>query len=78
MDDGAADGAEMTRAQLADADLVAKLRAGTAERIRPCVLCNQLCKVRDNRNPVVSCVMDPRSGHELEGRRVAISLPMRG
>ena len=66
LDDGAADGAEMTRAQLADADLVAKLRAGTPERIRPCVLCNQLCKVRDNRNPIVSCVMDPRSGHELD------------
>ncbi len=66
VDDGAADGAEMTRAQLADAELVAKLRAGTPERIRPCVLCNQLCKVRDNRNPIVSCVMDPRSGHELD------------
>ncbi len=66
VDDGAADGAEMTRAQLADADLVAKLRTGTTERIRPCVLCNQLCKVRDNRNPIVSCVMDPRSGHEFD------------
>ncbi len=66
VEDGAADGAEMTRAQLADADLVAKLRAGTPEQIRPCVLCNQLCKVRDNRNPIVSCVMDPRSGHELD------------
>lgn len=66
VDDGAADGVEMTRAQLADADLVDKLRAGTPERIRPCVLCNQLCKVRDNRNPIVSCVMDPRSGHELD------------
>lgn len=55
---------EMTRAQIADADLVAKLRAGQAERIRPCVLCNQLCSVRDNRNPIVSCVVDPFSGHE--------------
>ncbi len=66
VDDAAADGVEMTRAQLADADLVAKLRAWTPEQIRPCVLCNQLCKVRDNRNPIVSCVMDPRSGHELD------------
>ena len=64
LDDGAADGVEMTRALLADADLVAKLRSGWADRIRPCILCNQLCKVRDNRNPVVSCVMDPRTGHE--------------
>ncbi len=64
--DGAADGVEMTRAQLADANLVAKLQRDEPERIRPCILCNQLCKVRDNRNPIVSCVMDPRTGHELE------------
>lgn len=55
---------EMTRAQIADAELVVKLRAGHVERIRPCVLCNQLCAVRDNRNPIVSCVVDPFSGHE--------------
>jgi mycofactocin system FadH/OYE family oxidoreductase 1 len=66
LDDGAADLAEMTRAQLADADLVAKLRAGQADRIRPCLLCNQACRVRDSRNPVVSCVADPRTGHETQ------------
>ena len=63
---GACDAVEMTRAQLADADLVAKLRAGDPERVRPCILCNQTCKVRDNRNPIVSCVSDPRTGHEWE------------
>jgi 2,4-dienoyl-CoA reductase-like NADH-dependent reductase (Old Yellow Enzyme family) len=61
---GAADLVEMTRAQIADAELVAKLRAGHGERIRPCILCNQTCRVRDPRNPVVTCVADPRSGHE--------------
>ena len=64
LDAGAADLAEMTRAQIADADLVAKLRAGTPDRIRPCILCNQTCRVRDNRNPVITCVSDPRTGHE--------------
>jgi 2,4-dienoyl-CoA reductase (NADPH2) len=64
--DGAADLLEMTRAQIADPDLVARLRAGQPERIRPCLLCNQACMVRDNRNPVVSCVVEPRSGHELD------------
>ena len=64
LDAGAADLAEMTRAQIADADLVAKLRAGTPDRIRPCILCNQTCRVRDNRNPVITCVADPRTGHE--------------
>ena len=66
LDDGAADLAEMTRAQIADAGLAAKLRAGQAGQIRPCLLCNQTCRVRDNRNPVITCVGDPRSGHESE------------
>ena len=56
---------EMTRAQIADPDLVARYRSGEADRIRPCLLCNQNCMVRDNRNPVVTCVVEPRSGHEL-------------
>ena len=64
--EGVADLVEMTRAQIADPDLVARLRAGQPERIRPCMLCNQACMVRDNRNPVVSCVVEPRSGHELD------------
>ncbi|OXM66572.1 MULTISPECIES: mycofactocin system FadH/OYE family oxidoreductase 1 [Amycolatopsis] len=55
---------EMTRAQIADPDLVRHLRAGTAPR--PCVLCNQNCRVRDPRNPIVSCIGEPGSGHETE------------
>jgi 2,4-dienoyl-CoA reductase-like NADH-dependent reductase (Old Yellow Enzyme family) len=62
--DGLADGAEMTRALIADAALVAKASAGEIERIRPCLLCNQTCQVRDARNPIITCVVDPRSGHE--------------
>jgi mycofactocin system FadH/OYE family oxidoreductase 1 len=61
---GAADLVEMTRAQIADGELVAKLRAGQPGRIRPCLLGNQKCRVKDPRNPVVSCAADPRSGHE--------------
>lgn len=58
------DGVEMTRAQIADPDLVAKLARGEADRIRPCIRCNQVCQVRDARNPIVSCVAEPSSGHE--------------
>ncbi len=61
---GSADLIEMTRAQIADAELVAKLRTPTTATQRPCVLCNQKCQVLDSRNPTVSCVGDPRSGHE--------------
>ncbi len=60
------DAVEMTRAQIADPDLVAKLAAGDADRIRPCTRCNQTCQVRDARNPIVSCIGEPTSGRETE------------
>jgi 2,4-dienoyl-CoA reductase (NADPH2) len=61
-----ADGVEMTRALLADAELVAKVAAGDVAHVRPCILCNQACQVRDVRNPIITCVVDPRTGHELD------------
>lgn len=63
---GVCDLVEMTRAQIAEPDLIALVRAGTPERARPCILCNQACQVRDVRNPVVSCVGEPGSGHETD------------
>jgi NADPH-dependent 2,4-dienoyl-CoA reductase/sulfur reductase-like enzyme len=63
---GAADLVECTRAQIADPRFVAHARAGTPERIRPCVLCNQACRVRDPRNPIVSCIVEPESGYETQ------------
>ncbi|WP_225233486.1 mycofactocin system FadH/OYE family oxidoreductase 1 [Klenkia terrae] len=73
---------EMTRALVADAELVTTVRAGRDPR--PCLLCNQACQVLDTRNPPVSCVVDPLSGHELtepdvdlgapgDGRRVVVA-----
>ncbi|MFC7310458.1 mycofactocin system FadH/OYE family oxidoreductase 1 [Streptomyces monticola] len=64
LDAGVCDLVEMTRAQIAEPRLVALVRAGRPERIRPCVLCNQKCRVRDSRNPVVSCAVEPGAGHE--------------
>ncbi len=69
--ESAADLIEMTRAQIADPDLVGKLRAGCADRVRPCVLCNQRCQVRDVRNPIVSCIGEPGAGHEVSDVDVA-------
>jgi mycofactocin system FadH/OYE family oxidoreductase 1 len=63
---GVADAGEMTRAQIADPDLVVKLAAGQRGRVRPCILCNQTCQVRDVRNPIITCVGEPSSGHELD------------
>jgi mycofactocin system FadH/OYE family oxidoreductase 1 len=61
---GVADAVEMTRAQIADPDLVRKTAARDA--VRPCIRCNQTCQVRDARNPVVTCVGEPTSGRETE------------
>jgi mycofactocin system FadH/OYE family oxidoreductase 1 len=72
--DGTADLVEMTRAIIADAQLPRKLADGSAARIRPCILCNQACMVRDVRNPLVSCVADPRTGHEWDEPTV-LSVP---
>ncbi|MFC5995463.1 mycofactocin system FadH/OYE family oxidoreductase 1 [Pseudonocardia hispaniensis] len=66
LDDGSADLVEMTRAQIAEPDLVALVRAGAAGRVRPCTLSNQRSMVRDPRNPIVSDEAEPRSGHETE------------
>ncbi len=60
LEDGVADLVEMTRAQIADPDLVRAVREGRAPR--PCVLCNQTCLVRDPRNPVVTCIGNPTPG----------------
>jgi mycofactocin system FadH/OYE family oxidoreductase 1 len=65
-DDALCDAVEMTRAQIADPDLVTKLAAGEGERIRPCTRCNQTCQVRDARNPIVTCIAEPSSGRETE------------
>jgi len=65
-DDALCDAVEMTRAQIADPDLVAKLAADTADQIRPCTRCNQTCQVRDARNPIVTCIGEPTSGRETE------------
>jgi len=62
LDDGVADLVEMTRAQIAEPDLVVRLREGRLPR--PCVLCNQTCLVRDPRNPVVTCIGNPSAGFE--------------
>ncbi len=65
-DDALCDAVEMTRAQIADPDLVNKVAAGEPDRIRPCTRCNQTCQVRDARNPIVTCIGEPTSGRETE------------
>lgn len=60
------DAVEMTRAQIADPDLVSRLGGDDQAQIRPCTRCNQTCQVRDARNPIVTCIGEPTSGRETE------------
>jgi 2,4-dienoyl-CoA reductase (NADPH2) len=62
---GVCDGVEMTRAHIADPDVVARTRGEVAGPARPCTLCNQGCQVRDVRNPILSCAVNAVAGHEL-------------
>ena len=62
--DGVCDAVEMTRAHIADPEIAVKVQWDKTDRIRPCIRCNQACQVRDARNPIVSCVVEPSSGHE--------------
>ncbi|HLN06916.1 MAG TPA: FAD-dependent oxidoreductase, partial [Acidimicrobiales bacterium] len=75
---GEADLVEMTRAQIADPVLGKKVASGAVDHIRPCVLCNQTCRVRDVRNPLVTCIGEPRSGHETSEEIPERALVARG
>jgi 2,4-dienoyl-CoA reductase (NADPH2) len=64
LNEGHADAVEITRGQIADPDLAAKVATDAVATIRPCIRCNQTCQVRDGRNPIVTCIAEPSSGHE--------------
>ncbi|MBC2640897.1 FAD-dependent oxidoreductase [Rhodococcus sp. 3A] len=58
----------LTRAQIADADFVAKARSGESDRIRPCVGANQGCIDRSIAGMAITCFHNPDvlREHEVE------------
>ncbi|MFJ7150385.1 FAD-dependent oxidoreductase [Streptomyces sp. NPDC100445] len=56
----------MARPFLADAAVVAKSRAGRAASVDLCVACNEACIDRSFGTERVSCLVNPRAGHERE------------
>ena len=62
---GEADLVGMTRAHIADPDIVKKTLAGHADQVRPCIACNQGCvgNLLGARHRV-SCVVNPAVGFE--------------
>lgn len=63
---GQADLVEMTRALIADPQLLNKAREGLIEDIRPCAACNQGCLVMGRLNQPLRCTINPVVGHEME------------
>ncbi|MEA2291307.1 MAG: hypothetical protein QOF17_327 [Solirubrobacteraceae bacterium] len=55
----------MTRALIADPDLVAKARDGRAETVIECIGCNQACIGHYHAGVPIGCVVNPRTGREL-------------
>ncbi|HEX6887750.1 MAG TPA: NADPH-dependent 2,4-dienoyl-CoA reductase [Candidatus Nanopelagicales bacterium] len=64
--EGVADIVSMARPLLADPEFVAKAAAGRADRINTCIACNQACLDHVFANRTVSCLVNPRAGHETE------------
>jgi 2,4-dienoyl-CoA reductase (NADPH2) len=64
--EGAADMVSMARPLLADAFFVTKAAAGQADRINTCIACNQACLDHAFKGRTVSCLVNPRAGHERD------------
>ena len=62
--EGHADLIGIVRGQIADADFVAKARAGEHHDIRLCLSCNQECVGRMGLNRWLGCIENPRTGRE--------------
>ncbi len=61
---GSADLVSLARPLLADAEFVAKARAGRAADINTCIACNQACLDHTFQNRLASCLVNPRAARE--------------
>ncbi|ATY09059.1 NADPH-dependent 2,4-dienoyl-CoA reductase [Amycolatopsis sp. AA4] len=73
--DGDADLVSMARPLLADPDWIRKAETGRTDEINTCIACNQACLDHAFSRKPVSCMVNPRAGHEttlnlLPARRV--------
>jgi 2,4-dienoyl-CoA reductase-like NADH-dependent reductase (Old Yellow Enzyme family)/pyruvate/2-oxoglutarate dehydrogenase complex dihydrolipoamide dehydrogenase (E3) component len=64
--DGAADLIAMTRAHIADPEIVNKVKQDRVDEIRPCVLSNQGCVGNHYTGAKVRCIHNPSTGRERE------------
>jgi len=72
---GDADLVSMARPFLADADFVAKARAGKSHLINTCIACNQACLDHTFGGKLTSCLVNPRACNETNLNYVKTSSP---
>jgi 2,4-dienoyl-CoA reductase-like NADH-dependent reductase (Old Yellow Enzyme family) len=65
LDDGTADLVGMTRALIADPELIAKATAGRQAEVIECVGCNQSCIGHYHAGVPIGCAVNARTGREL-------------
>ncbi|MEU7435756.1 NADPH-dependent 2,4-dienoyl-CoA reductase [Streptomyces sioyaensis] len=63
---GELDFVAMARPFLADPEIVAKSAAGRPDQVNLCIACNEACIDRSFGTERVSCLVNPRAGHEAE------------
>ena len=71
--EGQADGVEMIRPLIADPNLPRLSQTGQAERVRPCIACNQGCQVRSTMNVTLSCNVNPDVIHTQDGSTTTLT-----
>ena len=65
---GCADMVSLARPMLADADFLAKAKAGKSGQIAPCIACNQACLDHTFGGKISTCLVNPRACYETELR----------
>ncbi len=74
---GQADLVALARPLLADADFVAKARAGRSNRTAPCIACNQACLDHTFSGKLASCLVNPAACREAEFEPIPAAVPLR-
>jgi mycofactocin system FadH/OYE family oxidoreductase 2 len=68
LNEGQADLIEMTRALIADPNVAFKIRRNLVGEIKPCLACNQGCKLDGFLNKQLKCTVNSEAGRERELR----------
>ncbi|MFE0022822.1 FAD-dependent oxidoreductase [Amycolatopsis sp. NPDC059021] len=64
LENGDADLVSMARPFLADPEWIRKAESGREDEINTCIACNQACLDHAFKRKLVSCMVNPRAGHE--------------